>query len=114
MISGHRLWPRYGEQERAFFQCLDVVFKTAIKGQEISGDKILHSIFRKVDSNLSQKRMYRDRPFGTVMAHVTSRLHTYQDDTELCILHNGLGTPARFALPRRASFSFSSSSLMLL
>ena len=37
MISSHRLWPRYGEQERAFFQCFDVVFKAAIKGQEISG-----------------------------------------------------------------------------
>jgi hypothetical protein len=58
MISSCRLWPCDGEQERAFFQCFDVVFKAAIKSQEISGDKVLHAIFRKMDSNLSQKHVH--------------------------------------------------------
>ena len=100
MICGRYLWPCDGEQERAFFECFDVVFKAAFKCQEVSWTKVLPTIVRKVYSNLSQNHLHGDRPFGAVVAHVTSRLHSYEDDAELRILHDGLGAPASIALPR--------------
>src|SRR5665213_1827318 len=100
MICSRYLWPCDGEQERAFFQCFDVVLKAALKCQEVSRIKVLHTIVRKVYSNLPQNHLHGDRPFGAVVAHITSRLHSHEDNAELCILHDGLGAPASFALPR--------------
>ena len=45
-------WPCNGKQKRAVFQRFNIVFKTALKSEEVSGAKFLHPLVGKVYPDL--------------------------------------------------------------
>ena len=47
-----RFWPCNGKQKRAVFQRFNVVFKTVLKSEEVSGAKILHPLVGKMYPDL--------------------------------------------------------------
>ena len=89
MIGIRCFRPRNGEQKRALLQCFNIVFKTALKSEEFSRNKFLCPIVGKMYPYFPQNCMDGDRPFGAVVTHVASRLHPYQDNAKLRILHDG-------------------------
>ncbi len=99
MIGSRCFRPGDGKQKRALFQCFNIVFKSALNSEEVSRNKFLHPIFRKMYPDLPQYCLHGDRTFSAVVAHIASQLHPYKDDAKLWILYDGLRTPAGFALP---------------
>jgi hypothetical protein len=54
----------------------------------------------QMDTNLSQQGMDRDPALGPVLVHLCVGLHQDQNDSEIGILRERLGTPSCLALPR--------------
>jgi hypothetical protein len=53
-----------------------------------------------MDTHLSQQLMNGDPTVGSVLIHLRIGLHQNQNDSEIWILRERLGTPSRLALPR--------------
>ena len=92
--------PGNRKQKRAFLQRLDVMLHTAVQRENALRFQLHALAVRQVQAYFPLKAMNGNGAIRMVVVHMTSLLHEDKNNSEVCVLYQGLRTASRVLLPR--------------